>query len=186
MAEQANCGEWNGTVEENSNLYGNATDDFTLNKENSSPKQKEIQARQLLLLACKSGYDINDHHIQNIVRCTGMSEEYLRKKLDSVRQRWVLSRDRLRILRERRYFFYLRSQKNLIEMEKVDPQTTRYEVLRREYQYCLKRTCDLKKQSRRLQTSPSNRFLALALGIPRGTVDSTLAAARNHEYSNTL
>jgi DNA-directed RNA polymerase specialized sigma24 family protein len=31
--------------------------------------------------------------------------------------------------------------------------------------------------------APSNRFLAQVLGMCRGTVDSTLASARKHEYS---
>ncbi len=182
MAEDANCGYWREALPENREEYSANNSQQQRDVPITSNKQK-LTARKILLLACKSGNGIDDELIASIVRKTGISETWLRNRLDTVRQRWMLSLDRLRVLREKRYEYYIRAQKSRLEMQNLDPDTTRYAVLERDYRYCTKRVEELKKQCTRLQAAPSNRFLAQALGLCRGTVDSTLASVRKHEYS---
>jgi hypothetical protein len=180
MAEKTNTGSWQELLSENVEEYHS---NGAKRRRSRTSKNQEMTARKVLLLACKSGNGIDDELLANIVRQTGISEAWLRNRLDTVRQRWMLWLDRLRILREKRYAYYLRAQKSRLEMQNLDPDSTRYAILERDYRYCTKRVDDLKNQCARLQIAPSNRFLAQVLGMCRGTVDSTLASARKHEYS---
>lgn len=183
MADRANRNEWNDMHYDrraaNSNTYP-----LIPENEPNTKKRKQIAARKIMLLACKSGNALDDQIIANIAKNTGMTEAYLNSKLDCVRQRWMLSVDRMRVLREKRFECYLRAQKSLMEMKQVDQNGSRYAYLEHEYRYCTRRIAELAQQSRKLQCAPSNRFLAGVLGMCRGTVDSTLASVKNHEYSD--
>ena len=181
MADRANSGQWQETLSDTGLSYPD-TLRARNNKNGTSSKKQELTSRKLLLLACKSGYALDDQLIAKIVHKTGMNEDDLRNQLNFVRQRWMLSLDHVRELREKRYGYYLRAQKSLLEMKNVTSDSTRYAYLEREYAYCIKRVEYLKNQGERLHTAPSNRFLASVLGMCRGTVDATLASVRNHEY----
>lgn len=181
MAEQENCMEWTGNISDIDENYHRAGP-LIAELSGASVKKRNMIIRRLILLACKSGNALDDRLVTAIVTATGISEEYLRRRLDCVRQRWILSMDRMRLLREKRYSYYLRAQKNLLEMKNLDSTSARYVLLEKEYRYCCRRVDEIRKKEEHLQSAPSNRFLAGVLGLCRGTVDSTLASVRNHEY----
>lgn len=183
MADRANRNEWNDAEYDN-DCYGKKKFPLMAENEHDTKKRRQVAARKIMLLACKSGTALDDGIIASIVKQTGMTESYLNSKLDCVRQRWMLSADRMRVLREKRFECYLRAQKSLMEMKQVDQDGSRYACLEHEYRYCTRRMAELAQQSRKLQCAPSNRLLAGILGMCRGTIDSTLASVKNHEYSD--
>lgn len=183
MADRANRNDWND-MHFDTDPAGKSKYPLIPDNEPDTKKRKQVAARKIMLLACKSGTALDDGIIASIVKQTGMTESYLNSKLDCVRQRWMLSADRMRELREKRFECYLRAQKSLMEMQQVDQNGSRYAYLEHEYRYCTRRIEELTRQCRKLQSAPSNRFLAGVLGMCRGTVDSTLASVKNHEYSD--
>ena len=88
----------------------------------------------------------------------------------------------MQAIHEQQNATYVRAQKSLFEMKYLDRDSSRYLALEKEYRYCVKRLESLRAQSLRQIRSPSNRFLAATLGMSRGTVDATLAAALQGEY----
>ncbi len=150
-----------------------------------SAKRRELEARKLLLLACKAGHLLDDKDIAHIARLSGFSEEYITGKLDMIRQKGLLACERLRVAREKEYSFYLRAQRCRFEMKDMEKDCNRYLYLEREYRYCIRRMNDLRVRISRQLVSPSNRFLANTFGYCRGTVDSTLASVQNHGYSDS-
>ena len=183
MADRANRNEWND-IHYETTTTPKGKFPFIPEQEPDTKKRRQVAARKIVLLACKSGNALDDQIISTIAQTTGMTEAYLNSKLDCVRQRWVLSLDRMRVLQEKRFECYLRAQKSLMEMKQVDPDGSRYACLEHEYRYCTRRIEELKEQGRKLQCAPSNRFLAGVLGMCRGTVDSTLARVKIREYSD--
>ncbi len=177
MAEQENSGIWE--------LYAGEPFPGPRAKDsaNASRKRREIEARTLLLLACKAGYEMDDATIESVSRRTGLDAKTLRARVDLVRRQSLHCQDRLRLSREREYRYYLRASRCLYEMGQIDKATNRYQALERERAYCQRRIASIRDQIKRQQKTPSNRFLAKTLGFCRGTVDSTLAAAAQRGYS---
>ena len=177
MAERENSGTWE--------LYAGESAPLPLARPvaGATKKRREIEARTLLLLACKAGYELDDATIESVSRRTGLEPASLRERVDLVRRQSLQCRDRLRLSREREYRYYLRASRCLFEMGQIDKATNRYQALERERAYCQRRIASIRDQIERQQKTPSNRFLAKALGFCRGTVDSTLAAAAQREYS---
>ena len=68
-------------------------------------------------------------------------------------------------------------------MKSFEKDSIRYENLEKEYKYCIKRWNDIRNSPERKIYTPSNRFLAVTLGISRGTIDATLASVKENEYS---
>ncbi len=177
MAEQENSGSWELYAEERSPgpPRGGST--------GATRKRREIEARTLLLLACKAGYDMDDATIESVSGHTGLDPRDLRERVERVRTQSLHCQDRLRLAREREYRYYLRASRCLFEMGQIDKATNRYQALERERAYCQRRIASIRDQIERQQKTPSNRFLAKTLGFCRGTVDATLAAAAQRGYS---
>lgn len=148
-----------------------------------SDKQREIEARTLLLLACKSGCHLDEATISMIAERCGMGLAWVRSKLDRVRQTNLLYMDNLRKAHELEYRYYLRTKRCRFELERVDERSTRHEALLKERDYCQRRLERIRHKISRQFKAPSNRYLARELGIKRGTVDSTLASAMRHGYA---
>lgn len=148
-----------------------------------SDKKREILSRKLLLLACKSGNFIDDAQIERVARLSGYDEAYIREKIELVRKAGEKSRARAKRNVERQNGYYIRARKCLIEMKYVEPGSPRLETLEKEYRFCRMRWHTLRSGKRTRIRSPSNRFLAVTLGISRGTIDSTLAQAMKDGYA---
>ncbi len=151
-----------------------------------SPKQRDIRARQILLLACKSSPFLNDSDIAKVSRATGFPEETLRTKIDELRAACRGKDKNIRQSRERVNALYFRVQRCKYEMKYLESDSSRYADLRRECESCERRLIAARRLASRHLKAPSNRLLAKTLGIPRGTVDSTLASAKPTGYDNRL
>ena len=180
-AENSNTGLWNSCTSETTENYGKMK---TLSaKPPLSKKKKELHARRIFLLACKAGNFLDESAAAKIADYTGYDEEYVRSKLEYIRSKCSAKREQMQAIREKQNSCYIRAQKCLLEMKFLEKGSSRYESLDKEYRYCIKRLESLRARASRQIRAPSNRFLASALGISRGTIDSTLASAKQHEYS---
>lgn len=151
-----------------------------------SAKQRDIRSRQILLLACKSSPFLDDADIVRVARATGCGEEYLREKVDELRSA-CRGKDRtVRQSRERLNALYFRIQRCKYEMKYLESQSSRYVDLERECKSCEKRLIAVRRLASRHLKAPSNRLLAKTLGIPRGTVDSTLASVKPAGYDERV
>jgi len=146
-------------------------------------KQRAIQARRILLLACKSSPFLDDNDIARVARETCYDEDNLRKKVEELR---AACKEKNRVVsrsKERVNDLYFRVQRCKYEMKYLDSDSSRYADLKRECETCEKRLELARRVASRHHKTPSNRLLARTLGIPRGSVDSTLASARPDGYA---
>ena len=180
-AEMENAGLWHENASENEAQY-EIPESHEKGTKKSSKKQ-EIQARKIFLLACKSVINLDDSFVSRIARKTGYSERYLRNKLDYIHLATAKKRERTQEASEKQNRYYIRAQKCLYEMKSFERDSIRYENLEKEYKYCIKRWNDIRNSPERKIYTPSNRFLAITLGISRGTIDATLASVKENEYS---
>lgn len=182
--EMENSGEWNAETADRAENYGTLPRSKVTRAIRQSRKRREMDSRKIFLLACKAGNFLDETAVGKIARRTGYDEEYVRKTLGIIHERCKLKRERMQFLREQQNICYIRAQKCLYEMKYLERESNRYLALEREYRYCVVRLEKLRSRSSRQIRSPSNRFLATTLGMSRGTVDATLAAALKHGYSD--
>jgi hypothetical protein len=149
-----------------------------------SPKQREVRARKILLLACKAGCYLDDRDIERVAELSGYELAYVRNAIDIIRSSCLHKQDRIRQSREKHNGFYIRSLRCLHELRGLEKDSPRREQLEKEYQYCRKRQLRIRLRAERHQRTPSNRLVSTILGINRGTVDATLASAMKQEYPN--
>lgn len=141
-----------------------------------SKKKKEIHARKIFLLACKTGCFLDDTLIDKIAGLTNFSIEYIKNNLETTRNAFLSKAEKHQHTAEKLNGFYIRYQRCKYELKYLDKDSARYYALEKEYQYCLKRWTSIRKQTSYSIRSPSNRFLSGILGLSRGTIDSTLAS----------
>lgn len=148
-----------------------------------SKKKKEIHARKIFLFACKSGSFLDDTSIAQISEFSGYTENYIKTKLDVVRNECHRKNEATKLTVEKQNGYYIRSRRCLYEMKYLDKTSTRYNSLEKEYRYCIKRWIIIRMQISKQSRSPSNRYLSVTLGLSRGTIDKTLALQAKHRYS---
>jgi len=173
-AERARTGRWSCMAcdDEPAYLLARAFG----SQEKLSRKKQELRARRMYLLACKSGSMLDDRLLGHIAARTGLDRTFLREKLEEIRVSCSSKKEKLQKCIEKRNGYYIRTQRCLYEMKYLEKESTRHSVLEKEYRYCLKRWKDMHRQTLRKISTPSNRFLAVTLGISRGTIDATLAS----------
>ncbi len=148
-----------------------------------SKKKQEIHGRKIFLLACKAGIDLDDSLIKKLADSSGFTVEYLRTNLDRIREKCLKKSEQLQYISEKQNSFYIRCQRCLYEMKYLDKDSSRYLALEKEYRYCRKRWTAIREQAAKQIRAPSNRYLSSALGISRGTIDTTLATLPKGGYS---
>ena len=181
-AEQETATAWNVCASEKEAGYEQAPTVSGRKRKSLSDKKKEIRARKILLLACKAGNFLDEGMIADVAAQTGYSENYIREKIEFIRKASARNRDRVRACVEKQNGYYIRARRCLIEMRYSESNSPRYAALEKEYLYCTRRWTALRKCRAARIRPPSNRFLAMALGISRGTIDSTLASAMQDGY----
>lgn len=180
--DRSNSSSWNECADGDGDYCLDARKRHQAACAGKSAKRREIEARKILLLACKAGNFLDESSVAKIACHTGYDEEYVRSTLATIRDRCAKKRALLQGMRERQNACYIRAQRCLFEMRYLERDSSRYRALEREYAYCVKRLERLRAQSAQQVKSPSNRFIAKTLGLSRGTVDSTLATALQEGY----
>jgi DNA-binding transcriptional regulator YiaG len=138
-----------------------------------APAIPEKQARKLLLLSLKAAYDLEDRTIRSIAQSIGIHQEVLFHLIEVTRTSLSGKEERFRKLQEKRSKLYFRIYSIQEELVRC-PNALAKENL-------LKRLSRLKSYLQKLRQTlshhylaPTHRKVAEILGIPKGSIDSTL------------
>jgi cell division protein FtsB len=134
--------------------------------------------RQVLVLLLKSYHFVSDDFLTRIAPAIGIPKEKLSQMIEALRKRRIQREEEIRTLQERVFSQYYRC----ISFEKrilVAPEgSARCDKMERRLVKAKKRLESMRKRLASLKTEASNRQVAKVLGIPKGTIDSTLYAIK--------
>ncbi|MDR0636287.1 MAG: hypothetical protein LBF87_04340 [Treponema sp.] len=130
--------------------------------------------RQVLILLLKSYFFVSDDFIVRVAPAIGISLEKLTAMLDKLRELRMDHDEKILQLKEQLHLQYYRCMAYQKRLEALCEYSSHREVLcgylaRAYSSYAL-----LKERLAHVNVEPSNREVAEVLGIPKGTVDSTL------------
>ncbi len=130
-------------------------------------------ARRIVILAMKCCLKLNDADIRELAGLTGYNHDELQNQWIALRERMQLRLSRIAVLQERRSaaFFsmqYLRMRlRKASNPKSVDRLEKTLAIHRNRYERAQRRL-------EQVPLTPSNGEIATALGIPKGSVDSTM------------
>ncbi|GAB4371108.1 MAG: hypothetical protein Kow009_07450 [Spirochaetales bacterium] len=138
-----------------------------------TPPRHDKKARKLLLLTLKAAYDLEDRTIGTIARSIGMHEEVLFHLIEASRTTLRKKEERMEKLQDKRSRLYFRLCTMQDEMDRCTNALTKECLLQRiiRLKDHLKR---IQEKISRFSLTPTHQTMAEILGIPKGSIDSTL------------
>jgi hypothetical protein len=151
-------------------------------------KVKKIRVsakQQILVIACKSSYFLTDSIISKVSLLTGKNIAELQDIFTSLKNT-ISTRAKLYNYRlERINIEYMLKNRSYLELQRLSPNTARYERIKRSYEFHLKRwktSVNSKKDISYL--CPTNKEISQILGIPPHQVYDILRMAKMPKYSH--
>ena len=139
----------------------------------------DINPRQILFLLLKSYFFVSDEFVKRVAKTINMNSELVQGIIDELRKRRSDKEAEIMDLRDRLHCQYYRCiayQKRMISTQEG---TDYYERMKDRFERARKRYYNMKKRLGGMRMTASNRMIAEVLGIPRGTIDSSLSAIKN-------
>ena len=139
----------------------------------------EVNTRQILFLLLKSYFFVSEEFVKKVSQTIGMDAVLVQGIVDELRKRRSDKDAEIMDLRERLHCQHYRCiayQKRMFYTQKG---TDYHDRMKDRYERARKRFYKMKKRLGGIRMSASNRMIADVLGIPRGTVDSSLSAIKN-------
>ncbi|MDR2094093.1 MAG: hypothetical protein LBP76_01060 [Treponema sp.] len=164
---------WKAVVE-NSEVHNNEPD----YPEVKISREKTDNPRQLLMLLLKSYYFISEDYLTRIAPSLGIKKEKLSEIVKAVREQRVFHDEKVRALKERIHSQYYRCISYEKRLSLIDKYTHYYERMKERLYQARCRLERMRKRLAGIKLVPSNQQIANVLGVPKGTVDSTLHAVR--------
>jgi hypothetical protein len=134
--------------------------------------------RQILVLLLKSYYFISDDFAARVAPALGLTKEKLTQLINAIRQQRVKREEEIRGLRERIHGQYYRC----ITFERRLHAAPEGSLMQAKMERCLvtgkKRLASMRKRLSKIRLDASNQQVARVLKVPKGTVDSNLAALK--------
>lgn len=151
-------------------------------------QMRKRKARDILLLALKSTFYISEDMIEKTAALCGMGKEELRNLLETVRSDYGEKQKLFESMKMQRHEYYLRAficQQRLDKLAgECNTETWTKEPIEKEKEFCERQKERLRIKMKKIQRTPSNRYLASLLNIPRGSVDSALVRLKKQLYSD--
>jgi len=150
-----------------------------LDDKNTASIPGDINPRQVLFLLLKSYFYVSDEYVRKVTKIIGINADTVLEIIDELRKRRSKKEAEFLDLRERihcQHYRCLTYQKRMINSQQG---TNYYEKMKNRFERAKKRYASMQKRLKGMRTSASNRMIAEILGIPRGTVDSSLFAIKN-------
>ena len=146
---------------------------------------KRRMARGALLLALKSAFYLSEEMAERIADFCGLPRGELKGLLESVRRDYSARQRSYEELRLRRYRYYIRAFACRERLAKLVPSSMgeKARAAEKELAFCCRQEERIAAEMERLRRGPSNRYLAGLLGLPRGSVNSSLARIKKRLYS---
>ena len=139
----------------------------------------DINPRQILFLLLKSYFFVSDEFVKRVAQTINMDAEVVQKIIDELREQRSDKEAEIMDLRERLHCQHYRCIAYQKRMNTAQQGTAYHEKMKDRFERARKRFYKMKKRLGGMRTSASNRMIAEVLGIPRGTVDSSLSAIKN-------
>jgi hypothetical protein len=140
---------------------------------------EDINRKQVLLLLLKSYFFVSDEYVEKVAGTIGMKVDVIQNMIAELRKRRCEKEAQIRNLRERLHCQHYRCLAYQKRMIKAQSGTDYYERMKGRYERAKKRYNAMKKRLGGMRMAASNRMIAEVLGVPRGTVDSSLSAIKN-------
>jgi predicted transcriptional regulator with HTH domain len=139
----------------------------------------DINRRQILFLLLKSYFFVSDEFVTRVSRTIGMNAKNVQNMIDELRKRRSEKEAEILDLRERLHCQHYRCLAYQKRMINAQPGTNFHEKMKDRLERARKRYTAMKKRLGGMRVSASNKMIADVLGIPHGTVDSSLFAVKN-------
>jgi hypothetical protein len=139
----------------------------------------DINPKQILFLLLKSYFFVSNEFVEQVAKAIGMNVSVVQGMIDELRKRRSEKEAAILDLRERIHCQHYRCLSYEKRMQNSQPGTEHYETMRKRLERAKKRYKTMRKRLAGMRMSASNRMIADLLGIPRGTIDSSLFAIKN-------
>jgi len=166
---------WRAKAEENI-LFENEPEYLEEKKVVSVPD--DINPKQILFLLLKSYFFVSNEFVEQVAKAIGMDVSVVQGMIDELRKRRSEKEAEIMDLRERIHCQHYRCLAYEKRMLNAQPGTEHHEMMKKRLERAKKRYKTMRKRLGGMRMSASNRMIADILGIPRGTVDSSLFAIK--------
>ena len=141
---------------------------------------RNIKSKHILLLLLKSYYFVSDEFVKRVSKRIGMEAEYIQDLIDKLRK--LRSEHETVILdqRERLHCQHYRCLSYQKRMNAALPGTEYHRKMKGRYERARKRFHAMKRRLGHIRMSASNRMISEITGIPKGTIDTSLFAIKDH------
>ncbi len=130
-------------------------------------------SRKLLLLSIKAAYDMGDEIIESVAQATGIHRDALFHLVEIIRTTLHTKQERCRVLQDKRSRILFRICSLMDEIQTSTSDTVK-EKLKNRLSREKKSYQLVNKRLRTMHLTPSHQQIAEMLGIPKGSIDSTL------------
>ena len=139
----------------------------------------DISPKQILFLLLKSYFFVSDEFVKRVAQTIHINVDLVQEIIDELRRRRADKEAEILALRERLHCQHYRCIAYQKRMMSTLRGTDYHERMKDRYERARKRFYKMRKRLGGMRMSASNRMIADVLGIPRGTVDSSLSAIKN-------
>jgi hypothetical protein len=148
-----------------------------------------INPKQILFLLLKSYFFVSDEFVEQVAGAIGMNIDSVKGMINELRKRRSKKEEEIRGLKERLYCQHYRCLAYQKRMLNALEGTEYHQKMKLRHERARKRYRSMKKRLEGMRMSASNRMIADVVGIPRGTVDSSLFAIKNrfnHDLKSSI
>ncbi|MDR0378014.1 MAG: hypothetical protein LBH70_09505 [Spirochaetaceae bacterium] len=142
------------------------------------PFKPVTNPRQTLMLLLKSYYFISEDFIDRAAPAIGMKKERLKQLIEQLRILRIPRDNAINDTRNRIHTLYYRSISLERRINAALEGSARYEKLKIRLEQTRRQLASMRNRFKRMRTNPTNQQVAQVLGIPKGTIDSSLFAIK--------
>ncbi len=151
-------------------------------------KVKKIRVsakQQILVIACKSSYFLTDSIISKVSLLTGKDMVELHSIFANLKKSISTRAELYNYRLERINIEYMLKNRSFLELQRLTPNTARYERIQKSYEFHLKRWKTSVKSKKDISyLCPTNKEISQILGIPPHQVYDILRMAKMPKYSH--
>ncbi|MDR2402703.1 MAG: hypothetical protein LBD78_01595 [Spirochaetaceae bacterium] len=137
--------------------------------------------RHILMLLLKSYYHVSDDFVGRIAPVIGIEKEKLIMMIETLRKRRYERDEHIRHLKERLHSQYYRCISFERRLLVITEDSAQEALMQRCLEKSRLRIKALRKRLKSIRLDATNRQVAEILGIPKGTVDSSLFALKSRQ-----
>jgi hypothetical protein len=153
-------------------------DEEPVYSERTSAYKPVSNPQQVLILLLKSYYFVSDDFIFRIAPAIGIKKEVLKKMVDELRILRLEKEEKIRGLKERIHSQFYRCISFEQRMISASEGSAFQKKMRERLNRARKRLVSMRKRLAVMRFDATNRQIAEILGVPKGTIDSTLHSAK--------